>query len=550
MSGALLKASAISLGWVSYVIIGIFALCIVAAALCGFAEGFSRQTIRVLTVGLAFAVGIIAANITYSSIISSLKSKSIEDIHAWVKGLGVTGSLDLSWMLSFDANTLVYLLAIPITLILMPIVLSLTFLVFLGLTKILHFFLCGIFGLSKKKNTLLTRFLGLALGAIEGFFIAGIIMLPIIGASSNLSSSISTLKNEAPNETATIQISNAYDKYLHPVTENGIIKALGACGMNAVYEGIATVNLNGKNTNMTKLVPDSTEIVAKITNLKGTDFKAPSEENKVTINAIVDILEGNDYFSKVASNVISGLARAGLDDRLPLPSAGSFNTVIDSALEIFAEADEKTLYKDIDTLLNIYYTVADAGALTAMDKDANAMLDALNQKYEDGDTTINKVIGILNDNSHMSPLVTVIARLSVSVMANKLGFSEETAQAYDNIKAGFSETLKITKEGKSEKEYLSEVSTSIDATLKENGITVEPEVIDSMAKYVNDNFGEGTELTDNDINNLIINYYDSYLEYQESGKLPEAPEVSPEAPEVSPEAPEVSPESPENAPAE
>ena len=141
MSGALLKASAISFGWVSYVIIGIFALCIAIAALCGLAQGISRQTIRVLTVGLAFAIGIIAANITYSSIISSLKEKSIEDIHAWVKGLGVTGSLDLSWMLSFDVNTLVYLLAIPITLILMPIVLSLAFLVFLGLTKILHFFL-------------------------------------------------------------------------------------------------------------------------------------------------------------------------------------------------------------------------------------------------------------------------------------------------------------------------------------------------------------------------------------------------------------------------
>ena len=42
-----------------------------------------------------------------------------------------------------------------------------------------------------------------------------------------------------------------------------------------------------------------------------------------------------------------------------------------------------------------------------------------------------------------------------------------------------------------------------------------------MADYVAKNFADKEEVTDEDVDDLILSYYDAYLEYQETGKVPD-----------------------------
>ena len=77
--------------------------------------------------------------------------------------------------------------------------------------------------------------------------------------------------------------------------------------------------------------------------------------------------------------------------------------------------------------------------------------------------------------------------------------------------------MSIDKESyETEEEYVAEISNALDATLKSNQIELEKEIVDTMAQYVADNFSDMEVLTDEEVCDVIIYYYDAYLKYTTS----------------------------------
>ena len=95
------------------------------------------------------------------------------------------------------------------------------------------------------------------------------------------------------------------------------------------------------------------------------------------------------------------------------------------------------------------------------------------------------------------------------------------------------ETLSISKEDKTEEEYKAEVSTSLDTILKDNGIELDTEIVDGMADYIYENYDdlnmagleEGSELSEQKMNDIIFSYFDAYMEYMNTGEIPEDIEI-------------------------
>ena len=59
------------------------------------------------------------------------------------------------------------------------------------------------------------------------------------------------------------------------------------------------------------------------------------------------------------------------------------------------------------------------------------------------------------------------------------------------------------------------------AFAKENGIELDPEIVGGIADYIDENVEVKDEYTDEEINDVILSYYDVYLEYQKNGTLPD-----------------------------
>ena len=103
-------------------------------------------------------------------------------------------------------------------------------------------------------------------------------------------------------------------------------------------------------------------------------------------------------------------------------------------------------------------------------------------------------------------------------------FGAIDAVPYESIKSGInSSVLSIDKNNYEIREdYIADLSTALDSTLKDNGIEIEKQIVDEMAVYVADNFSEVKEITDEVAIEIIFSYYDAYVKYKETGEVPEA----------------------------
>ena len=109
-------------------------------------------------------------------------------------------------------------------------------------------------------------------------------------------------------------------------------------------------------------------------------------------------------------------------------------------------------------------------------------------------------------------------------MADKMGGDSDMHAMYEEVRAGLSDTLSITKEGKTEEEYKTEVSASLDTVLKNNGIELESGIVDGMSDYIYDNYDElnkaatdgDSQLSEQEMNDIIFSYYEAYIDHMNS----------------------------------
>ncbi len=496
-------------------------------AVKGFKQGISREIIRAVTIAASVVASIFIAKAFYGKIISFFDGKSIEDIHAWITGLKFfPNGLDISWILNIDAETAKSVLIIPMVLIIIPLIFVGFFIPLCALTKILHVVLCGIFGLSKNRKNFITSILGMAVGAVESALIIGLVCLPLIGIGNAAKTAVEKVNKEMPESESTVQLTNIYGSYLKPITENTAVSLISKCGINAIYTNLVTVNENNEKVPMTNLLPDIAMMYANKSGFNGFHWQTLTPENITAINNITDILESNPYLSDVAANAIRSIAVSYKEGKINLPVSAPYDTVVNEMIHILETVNSENLHGDIDTIIEVYCILSDSRALVSFNEDSDSMLKSLTEKDANGTTPVNKILDEIKKNERTKPLITIITKLSVSIMSENLGLSEETMQVYEDVKTGLNETIKINRKDYAEgddgeKEYRSAVSKSLDTTLKDNGITLEPEIVDTMADYVADNFADKEEITDDELNDIILSYYDAYVDYINNGTTPD-----------------------------
>lgn len=513
----------------------IMATLMLIGALKGMSRGVGRQAVRTVTVILSvvIALGITSGvgDLFYSSLSSMTPEQFVETLEG--AGVQVIGT-DLEPILSnVSPDTISYILAIPLSLIILPVIFVLVFIVIKLLMLIVHALLSGIFGLSKKKNNFLTRLLGAILGAIQGVACAVIITMPIVGIANTATDVVNDLKENSDNEEV-VQLADDLHTSLTIVTDSGMVDFFGSVGGNALYNNFTTVTIEENTFNIPDEVAEPiVQIIGASDKLAEFDWKNLSKEAKDGIFIIVDAIDNSTYFKKITLDVLELATDAYFDGALNMEADALLVEVVDSAFSVIGSIDEKSFKTDIMTIFDTYAILGREGALSAFETgQLEEVRSVLTSEYEyvDGDpitssngsdakvTVLKKVTEILNENSHTRPLVTALSRISVSVLAQSFGSELDTEVIYSTVKTGLTSTLQISKEGKTEDEYKAEVKESLNNALKDVEIELDDDVLDEMANYVNENYdtladidGNGDGVTDDEINEVILSYYDAYI---------------------------------------
>ncbi len=550
----------------------ILAFSVIISAIKGFMNGIARESIRFGTIIISIVIACLIAVGVCNNMIEKFNHETAVEVYNMVLENSPEAGEKLEWILDIDATSFRSVVAIPLGLVVSPFIFVVCFAILSGITKLLQILICAICGLTKKKNNIATRICGLALGAIQGAVVVAMVLLPVLGVGDVLAETAAVLEDKADEESGAAEFVTMYEQNIKPISESPAVKTLGFLGGHLVYDQITTLEIEKEKLEMRDLLPDAARAYYGIAELDGCDFKNLTDENKESINYVVDVLTSNKYFTQFVADALHALASAYRGGAIPIESEDArIEQIISEVFIIFDGVQANTVRDDIHTLLEAYYILSDDGVLVTISADnakGEDVLRALNKKDENGVTVVNKVVKKLNENERTRPLVTLLVKVTVSALAGEMkgdaptnpdggnipdggdggdggsGNGEVTPapevdlnETYDDVKKGLNTVLQIDKDNMEKEEYIDEASNVIDDALKDHGIEIEKGIIDKMAAQIYENedqqfptIPEGEELTEEQMNNIILTYYDAYLQYHEllngggqGGTLPELP---------------------------
>lgn len=497
------------------------ALLTLIGALKGRSRGLCRQIVRTITVAASVLIALFATQYVYNFISGWITSQTTESMLTMLEGFGITLG-DFGEILSyFKTSSLNHLLAIPLSLIVLPLIFVIVFVIVSIVLRLIHGLICQIIGFHKYRNNFVTRLLGMILGAVQGAAVAIVCLVPIIGLSTTLSGAVAELQESDPNSEATASITETYNENIKPLAENSAVVLMSKAGGNLLYGYVTTLNINGTEHAMAEeIVTPALKTYGAIDNLTKIDWQYMTEEEKEAINTLLEVAKESPYISTLVADILDSAAKACKGGVLGEAEEGLVSDLVNSIISVFDGIDSTTLVPTLEVIRDVFFMLSEEEVLSTLSGDTALLTDIFTKKDENGDTLINRLTAKLNSNERTAPLVSTFTEISIQVMADSFGGVID-AETYDNVKDGIKDIISIDKESyETHEEYVGAISESLNSTFSQNGIEVEEDIVDEMADYVADNYSEVEDLSDAEINDIILSYYNAYLQ---TGELPTVP---------------------------
>ena len=494
-------------------IYGLVALFALFRFLRGVSGGMAREVIRAITVAGAAAITYVACTMIYPFVFNYVTATGVNEIlnmYSIPVNDTIKGFIDC-----VDSETAALVLALPIMLVIIPVLFIILFFLLSFVLKLVHVIFCGIFGFSKKRNNAFTRLLGGMIGLVHGALIALVVLMPIAGTLGVVSNTVRNVEEKYADSPNADLICNAYDEYLKETEENIVVQTInGKFGM--FYNNMITVNIGEEETKLDKVVQDGAEIFVLVGELKGANASELTEDNKATINAILECFGDDKYMTSVLAGALRALPRAVDRGLIKFNFEEPALTLINSFMPILETSNSANIKQDIRVLLDVYFIVSDSGILSSgAELDP---LDLLSQKDENGKNIISRIIDTVESNARFNGVMASLSDMAVHVLLENSGLSPEVAETVESIKNTLNEVLTINKDSyETEEEYKEVVSEKIGGVLEEYNIPLEQEQLDVVTDFVCAELEGKEEITETDLAEFMAKYYEVYT----SGEIPD-----------------------------
>ena len=501
--------------YVALGILGFFLISILSEMLAGYKRGVGRQLVHVAFTAVAFVVSFFLTQYLLTQIHSVFESYTIEELTQSLAGgpIDEDASAVLKMIDESAGNLPELILTLPAATLIAPIAFTVFFYAVNLLLKIICFIATRFV---KKGETAAPKLLGMLTGAAEGLLVAALVLVPVVAVSDILDSSYAELEESAAELPA--EVDRLYTDYVKPVGEHPLLAITRAVGGDAIINGFARIDIGSGEIDMREEIRSAVHIIGGASGLTEVDWSKLEANDKELISSMIDGISSSEYFSELFVCLFGLFADAyEKDGSNALVADGSgdlLSSLLNDVVVILGNTTKETLSEDLNTFKDMFFTLSDGDVLAAFDEglDRDGMLAVLNGEDENGKTVISKLLDTLRANERTAPLVTTLTKLSVSIMAEQMGLGEEAEAIYEGVKEGLGGIADIDRESYStEEEYKSAVKDSLSDTLRSNGITLDDEVVGEMADYAAENYGELETLSEQDINDILLKYYEASM---------------------------------------
>lgn len=524
------------LGYVGAGLLVLFLLLIVFKMLGGMRRGTWRQLVRTAATLAAAVASFVAGVIVSNNIIGSLKVENLEGLILEIEGyLPEAGDVIREALGTIDTEMIEYILLLPATIFVIPLVTTVCFLVINLIFKIIRAIIIKILHFKKAKNNT-QRLGGALLAAVEFIIWVTMVLFPITGIVTLVDAAYTeAMENSTGDEQAALV--QTYDDYFVPFTKNPALNFIETVGANAMSNGIATVKVDGEKTNMRdEVLSVSHAIIVDVGALQGADFTALNPDQQAAVSSITDTLARSPFMSRILVSLMNTVPTVYESGMIPLDFGEDYAEIIESFMSFLSDVSRETLGDDLGTLEDFYFGFCNSGLLTAI-SDGEDIMQFVSDDYR-GERHILGMVNALSGNPRTKGIVDGLYNMVLkAAFSGNSGGSSNSPEGGDesaspdqqplpeisitDVKEGLNNIVSVKKENyETEEEYREVLSDTISDTINNTiGVELEEETADEIADYVDENFSEQIgELTDEEFNELIfevIDIYQSYLNGEE-----------------------------------
>ncbi|MBP3308592.1 MAG: hypothetical protein J6L90_04035 [Clostridia bacterium] len=479
-------------------------------AIFGFFRGISRQTIRFITVILSAVVSFLACLGIYPALLGYFEGMSHEDFIGFLGtfGIGVEG-VYADLLSCFDASMIAYVMSLPLGLIVLPLIFVIVFVIVSLLMLILHTVLCGAFAFTKKRNNIITRVAGLALGFLQGVVVTAIVLMPAGGLMTTVEDSIALANEKHPDANNAVALQNYYDSWFEG-TENNPVIGLTKMVSGVVYSSYCDAEVDGEDIDLRDTVDSVVDMVVVLGDLAYADFNCLTEQEQIAFSKLTADIHQDKYLSVVVSGFLRFIATAVKEGYIIVtyeePVGGFFTEYI----RVFSTSTKDNLGGDIITTENLYYLMCEADILLTLQESPDKVYTKFAEVGPDGTTLFGRMSREFDKNPRMSGLSHKLTELSMSLLLAGRGQDmEKTAEAMNDVAETLESVIAIDKESfATEEEYKTAVNDSLGTTLEEHGIELTDEQLAELSDHVIEDFGGKESITEADLADFMVKYYD------------------------------------------
>lgn len=519
-------------GWISLGLIAFALLTILVSMFYGLKRGFGKTVIRIVTIAAAAGIAYFVAMGITDFINSQVAGMTLEElITKYYADYETAVQPEIREIIaSFDIETAQLIVDVVIAIVTAPVVFIAAFYVIKAVLFVVYWLLGAIVAGGSHKG-FFSRLLGAALGVVQGALVAVVVLLPVCGFLTLAGEAREELTNREDLSPETVEaVDGFYTAYLDDAISNPVVTLIGQYGYDTVFKSLTHATVEGEEYDMREKAVLLAGVAVDVVELKGMDWKAPNPDQQVDIERILHSMAGDEYMAKILAGVLRGSSTALTENIDAFPVEEPFRSIFAEAFGLFSDSDHTNVEGDLNTMLHVYFIMADHEILVLLSEDdTEALKGKLTATDENGTLIIDSVIDELHKNERTDRLVTILTKLSISIMADQLGLSEDVTVMYENVKGGINEALAIDKENyETDEEYREALNESVSGTLEENGIVLEDEIVEGISDYIADNYSDLEEITDQEVNDVILSYYSSYVEYKNNNPDADIPDLNPD----------------------
>ena len=506
--------------YISLGILGFIALSTISGLIFGLTRGFSKTVIRLFTIILSAMGALVGTTATANVIVNFTNAPDVTSLKDLiVKHLPSAASAIPEKLMplleEMSAETSTVFLMMVVCLFVSPIIFITYFYILKGLTFLVYKLLSGLVGAISYGKSKLSTIAGGMVGVAQGIIISAIVLIPFSGVLGIMQEARTTLiDTDDPDN----QIVEMYDSVIDDIIDNPALEAVNKYGGTLAFGKLTTVTVSGKSYDMSQESIGVLHLFADAAPLIGGDYNwmDPTPDQLQAYYDFVEHVGDNDLIAAFGSDVMRGCAKCIEKSDMDIASDGANNQLLKDVINMFATTTSDTIEGDLKTVVDIYQIMCDNNLLVAFnDADTDILRNLLTNKNADDKTVIEVIIDRLNSYERSKPIVRSFTKISLSLMHDSMGVGGDTTELYESVKENMHDVLAHNKDDfETEEEYKAAVGADLDAALAENNLSVDEQTKQNMIDYIADNFGDKTDITDEDIDDAILSYYASYAASQ------------------------------------